>query len=81
MLDHLIGQAITSNPYHISVVRRHLTRNISRYYPEIVDELFTALNEILDVKDNGIFVGATFFPLYTNTLDRMDEYPCRSKYA
>lgn len=52
MLDHLIGQAITSNPYHISVVRRHLTRNISRYYPEIVDELFTALNEILDVKDN-----------------------------
>ena len=79
MLDYLVGRGISSNPYHVSVVRKHLTR--SHYYPDITDELFTAFNEVLDVKDNGVFIVTLFFPLYTNTLDRMDEYSCHSKYA
>ncbi|KAL4076426.1 cytochrome P450 [Scleroderma citrinum] len=52
MVDYLIGPAITSNPYHVSVTRTHLTRNVSHYYPDVADEIFTAFNQNLDLKDN-----------------------------
>ncbi|KIO00384.1 hypothetical protein M404DRAFT_29539 [Pisolithus tinctorius Marx 270] len=51
-VDHLIGREISSNPYHSSVARIHLTRNIGLYYPDIKDELHTAFEELLDLKDN-----------------------------
>ncbi|KAI5999861.1 cytochrome P450 [Pisolithus orientalis] len=51
-VDHLIGREINSNPYHSSVARIHLTRNIGLYYPDIKDEVHTAFEELLDLKDN-----------------------------
>ncbi|KAI6016810.1 hypothetical protein PISMIDRAFT_113147, partial [Pisolithus microcarpus 441] len=52
-VDYLIGPEINSNPYHISVVRIHLTRNLGFYYPDIKDEVHAAFEELLDLKDNG----------------------------
>ncbi|KAG6331515.1 hypothetical protein ID866_7572, partial [Astraeus odoratus] len=51
-IDYLIGEEIISNPYHVSVARTHLTRNIALYYPDMRDEIETAFNEILNLKDN-----------------------------
>ncbi|KAI6040413.1 cytochrome P450 [Pisolithus marmoratus] len=51
--DHLLGPDIGANPYHISVVRIHLTRNFGRYYSNIKDEVHTAFEELLDLKDNA----------------------------
>ncbi|KAI6152483.1 cytochrome P450 [Pisolithus tinctorius] len=52
-VDHLIGREISSNPYHVSVARIHLTRNIGLYYPDLKDEVHTAFEELLDLKDNA----------------------------
>ncbi|KAI6034741.1 hypothetical protein BKA83DRAFT_4542704, partial [Pisolithus microcarpus] len=52
-VDYLIGPEINSNPYHISVARIHLTCNLGLYYPDIKDEVHTAFEELLDLKDNG----------------------------
>ncbi|KAI6013599.1 hypothetical protein BKA83DRAFT_4006153, partial [Pisolithus microcarpus] len=52
-VDYLIGPEINSNPYHISVARIHLTRNLGLYYPDIKDEVHTAFEELLDLKDNA----------------------------
>ena len=53
-MDYLISPAINSNPYHVSVTRKHLARNMSCHYPNVADEIFAAFNEVLDVKSNGI---------------------------
>ncbi|KIK15514.1 hypothetical protein PISMIDRAFT_687225 [Pisolithus microcarpus 441] len=52
-VDYLIGPEINSNPYHISVARIHLTRNLGLYYPDIKDEVHAAFEELLDLKDNA----------------------------
>ncbi|KAI5993495.1 cytochrome P450 [Pisolithus albus] len=52
-VDYLIGPEINSNPYHISVARIHLTRNLGLYYPAIKDEVHAAFEELLDLKDNA----------------------------
>ncbi|KAI6159827.1 cytochrome P450 [Pisolithus thermaeus] len=51
-VDYLIGPEINSNPYHISVARIHLTHNLGLYYPDIKDEVHTAFEELLDLRDN-----------------------------
>ncbi|KAI5992046.1 cytochrome P450 [Pisolithus marmoratus] len=50
--DYLIGPEIKSNPHHISVARTYLARNVGLYYPSIKDEVHTAFEELLDLKDN-----------------------------
>ncbi|KAI6013619.1 hypothetical protein BKA83DRAFT_4063047, partial [Pisolithus microcarpus] len=52
-VDYLIGPEIKSNPYHISVARIHLTRNLGLYYPDIKDEVHAAFEGLLDLKDNA----------------------------
>ncbi|KAI6016795.1 cytochrome P450, partial [Pisolithus microcarpus] len=52
-VDYLIGPEINSNPYHISVARIHLTRNLGLYYSDIKGELYTAFEELLDLNDNA----------------------------
>ncbi|KAI6115160.1 cytochrome P450 [Pisolithus croceorrhizus] len=51
-VDYLIGPEVNSNSYHISVARIHLTRNLGLYYPDVKDEVHTAFEELLDLKDN-----------------------------
>ena len=66
-MAYLISPAINSNPYHVSVARRHLARNISCHYPDVADEIFTAFDEVLDIKSNGIS-SWWVFPLCANAL-------------
>ncbi|KAI6101683.1 cytochrome P450 [Pisolithus croceorrhizus] len=51
--DYLFGPEIGANPYHISIARIHLTRNLGLYYPDIRDEVYTAFEELLDLKDDA----------------------------
>lgn len=41
------------NPYHLSIVRSQLTRNLGALYPEIRDEIITAFDDVLDLEGNG----------------------------
>ncbi|KAI6042740.1 cytochrome P450 [Pisolithus marmoratus] len=50
--DYLLAE-IKSDPYHISVARTYLTRNVGLYYPNIKDEVHTAFEELLDLKGNA----------------------------
>ena len=47
------GGAKEEAPFHISVVRSQLTRNIGTLYPQIRDEIVTSFDEVLDLKENG----------------------------
>ena len=48
-----MGPEIVHNPYHLPIVRTQLTRNIGALYPEIIDEINTALDDVLDLSGNG----------------------------
>ena len=48
-----MGFDVCHNPYHITVMRSQLTRNIDVLYPELRDEVVTAFDDILDLKDDG----------------------------
>ncbi|KAF9233835.1 cytochrome P450 [Melanogaster broomeanus] len=51
-IEYTLGHQIYHNPYHNVVLRSRLTRNIGILYPEIRDEVVTALEETLNLKDN-----------------------------
>ncbi|KAI6042751.1 cytochrome P450 [Pisolithus marmoratus] len=52
-VDYLIGPEINSNPYHIAVTRIHFTRNLDLYYYDVKDEVHTAFEELLGLKDDA----------------------------
>ncbi|KAI6042742.1 cytochrome P450 [Pisolithus marmoratus] len=52
-VDYLFGPGICTNPYHVSVTRIFLTRNLGRYYPDLKDEVHTAFEQLLDLEDNA----------------------------
>jgi hypothetical protein len=52
-VKYTVGPHIYHNPYHIAVVRLHLTRNIEVLYPEVRDEIVTSFAEVLDLTGNG----------------------------
>lgn len=51
--EFMMGSDIHRNPYHIAVMRSQLTRNVGILYIELRDEIITAFDEILDLKDDG----------------------------
>ncbi|KAF9231271.1 cytochrome P450 [Melanogaster broomeanus] len=51
-MEHTMGYEVYHNPYHNSVLRSDLARNLASLYPDIRDEVVTALEEILDLKNN-----------------------------
>ncbi|KAF8552682.1 cytochrome P450 [Imleria badia] len=51
-VEYTLGPEVHHNPYHVAVVRSHLTRNIDVLYPEIRDEIVTSFAEVLDLKGN-----------------------------
>ncbi|KAI6013591.1 hypothetical protein BKA83DRAFT_4063155, partial [Pisolithus microcarpus] len=63
---YLIGPEINSNPYHISVARIHLARNLGLYYPDIKNEVQAAFEDVTAVDavpetvcraSNTVFIG------------------------
>ncbi|KAF8552481.1 cytochrome P450 [Imleria badia] len=51
-IEYTLGPEVLHNPYHVSVVRLRLTRNLEGLYPEIRDEIVTSLAEVLDLRGN-----------------------------
>ncbi|KAF8123587.1 cytochrome P450 [Boletus edulis] len=52
-LEHTLGPEIHHNPYHVEVLRSHLTRNLEVLYPEIRDEIVSSFADVLDLRGNG----------------------------
>jgi len=50
--QYTLGPNVHRNPYHIQVIRLQLTRNLGALYPILRDEIVTAFEEILDLKEN-----------------------------
>ena len=49
-----MGREASHNPYHGVVIRGGLTRNIGRRFPEVVDEIGTAFDDVLALKGGGM---------------------------
>ncbi|KAJ7902538.1 cytochrome P450 [Mycena olivaceomarginata] len=49
--DYTVGEQITKNPYHVLVVRGPLTRNLSRCFPAVWDEIVDAFDHVLGPVD------------------------------
>lgn len=52
-MQYTIGREVFHHPYHASVVRLQLTRNLGTLYTEMRDEISTAFDQVLDLKGNG----------------------------
>ena len=52
-LAYIMGPEVHHNPYHLPIVRARLTRNIRALYPEIIDEISMAFDDILGLRRNG----------------------------
>ncbi|KAJ7767232.1 cytochrome P450 [Mycena metata] len=51
-LRHVIGAAISDNPYHQHTIRTSLTRNLHTCFPEVRDEIICAFNDVLQVQSS-----------------------------
>ncbi|KAF8574248.1 cytochrome P450 [Ramaria rubella] len=60
-VSHLAGPTLTSDMYHIDVVRSQLTRNISNLYPAMLDELVPTFEDYIPVTD--VDLGADWTPI------------------
>ncbi|TFK56599.1 cytochrome P450 [Heliocybe sulcata] len=49
-IEYTLGPNVHTNEYHIPIVRSQLTRSLTSIFPEVKDEVFTALNEIIAPK-------------------------------
>ncbi|KAF7360640.1 hypothetical protein MVEN_00795700 [Mycena venus] len=49
--DYTMGPETTLNPYHIDVVRGALTRNLSRCFPRVHNEILHAFDDVLGLHD------------------------------
>ncbi|KAH7926831.1 cytochrome P450 [Leucogyrophana mollusca] len=50
-IEYTLGPEIERNPYHISIIRSQLTRNLAALYPDIRDEIVVAFDETLQLED------------------------------
>ncbi|KIJ12301.1 hypothetical protein PAXINDRAFT_14916 [Paxillus involutus ATCC 200175] len=50
--EYTLGHSVHHNPYHFSIIRSQLTRNLGILYPDIRDEIVTAFEETLDLRGN-----------------------------
>ncbi|KAF9231273.1 cytochrome P450 [Melanogaster broomeanus] len=51
-IEYTLGHQVYRNPYHTPIIHTQLVRNIGFLYPDVRDEVVTALQEILNLKDN-----------------------------
>ncbi|KAF9233509.1 cytochrome P450 [Melanogaster broomeanus] len=50
--EYTLGYAIHHNPYHFSIIRLQLTRNLGILYTDIRDEIVAAFDDTLDLQGN-----------------------------
>ncbi|KAF8446215.1 cytochrome P450 [Boletus edulis BED1] len=51
-IEYSLGHGVHHNPYHASVIRLNLTRNLEVLYPHIRDEIVTSFTDLLDLSEN-----------------------------
>ncbi|KAG5643941.1 hypothetical protein DXG03_009353 [Asterophora parasitica] len=51
-VNFTLGPSISQNPYHIPIIRTHLTRNLPVLFPAIREEVVAAFDDIIHLKDN-----------------------------
>lgn len=51
--EYTFGPQALGNPYHVTIIRTRVTRNLSILLPVMKDEMIAALNELFDMKPNG----------------------------
>lgn len=69
-----MGPKVYRNPYHVQIVRSQLNQNLYALYPEVRDEIVTALDDVLDLRGNGEYL--FFSPMIcssTSEIPRMEE--------
>ncbi|KAK7061206.1 cytochrome P450 [Favolaschia claudopus] len=49
--DYTIGHKMTSYPHNATVVRAGLTRNLGRCFPQVMDEIIHAFDDVLALED------------------------------
>ena len=50
-VDYVLGRNIRENPYHIPIVRSHLTKALPLLVPEVYDEVVMACNELIPITE------------------------------
>ncbi|KAF7792531.1 hypothetical protein EIP86_003572 [Pleurotus ostreatoroseus] len=46
-VKYIFSPAVRQNPYHIGIIRQQLTRSLAMLFPEIIDEIATAFEELV----------------------------------
>ncbi|KDR84440.1 hypothetical protein GALMADRAFT_713260 [Galerina marginata CBS 339.88] len=71
-LDYTLGPEVTSNPYHVNVVRAAMTRNIMAQFDEMHDEMLQAFADVLPLNaSNGNWVGLPIFETIVEVMSRI----------
>ncbi|KAA1468096.1 cytochrome P450 [Dentipellis sp. KUC8613] len=52
-VDYTLGNAVNNNPYHISIIRSQLTRNLASIFPDVREELVAAFDDAIPAKEHG----------------------------
>jgi hypothetical protein len=50
-----MGAALRTNTYHVGVIRGPLTRNLTRRFGDIQDEIMCAFEDVLSLKGTGAY--------------------------
>ncbi|KAF8997909.1 cytochrome P450 [Cyathus striatus] len=72
-VSHTMGREVTYNPYHIPIIRSQLTRNLGVLFPEMRDELVTALTEHIPLSEGWekYPIMNTLLPVISRTTNRV----------
>lgn len=62
----MIGKPIRTDPYHVSIVRTPLTRNLGSRFEDIADEIQAAFSEIIPATENGEILSKLITHFLTN---------------
>ena len=52
-LKYTLSDKIHHNPYHVAVIRNHLTRQLVAVFPDIRDEIVLSFEELLPMSTDG----------------------------
>ncbi|KAF8524847.1 cytochrome P450 [Hysterangium stoloniferum] len=70
--DYTLGPNVQANPYHISIVRSQLTRNLGTLYPALKEEIVLAVEDLIPLTDESVldWTGIKAFDTMMNVVCR-----------
>ncbi|KIM34987.1 hypothetical protein M413DRAFT_449945 [Hebeloma cylindrosporum] len=68
--DYTVGRDVTENPYHISIVRGPMTRNLVNQFEDIRDEMLWAVNDMISCQ-TGEWVSVPIFQGLVEVISRI----------